>query len=389
MVLCKLLVVPSMLIIKFLSLLFRCVGIAPSESPTDKFIYLAMIGGLASQYHFHMGTVTRRDEDSLALVLFTVGSWCGFLGIFFFLTYNLFYQESYQTILRDLEDTEDELRVICASPRPTLIMQIFLSSFISFKLLLVVAVGVFTKSSIFFIISDLLINTINTCAMVQHMVLVSILHSMFSALNDQLKRLSAAADDTPVDVMSFQLESVFRIHTSLHLTVFYVNRHFSIFNLITTSIRLFFTILFMYLCMNTIAQGKEQINVTGFIIFIFEIVFWFVMQCVICHACAKDANYTVLLAHYLLQSHTPHRLWKEVGDFSSLYIDNKVKFEVAGVFILNRPLITKFSVLALSYLIVALQLKDAHVFGDDNNTLPAFSNETDFDNATEDTHLSF
>lgn len=103
----------------------------------------------------------------------------------------------------------------------------------------------------------------------------------------------------------------------------------------------------------------------------------FIVQCVWCHACATEVHQTILLAHYALLSHTLFRLWRDISDFSTLCMDNRlINITSEGVLTLFF-LISEIFVFTQSYLILAVQL-----LGDDEPKLAngTLSNITIFTN---------
>ncbi|XP_046685223.1 putative gustatory receptor 28b [Homalodisca vitripennis] len=170
--------------------------------------------------------------------------------------------------------------------------------------------------------------------MTQMMVLVDIIHYRFSALNAQLSDISMEYNNMPLhDVMS-RLDSVFRLHNPSY----------------TSSSGI-----------STLTTNLVLVYVPSWIPCIWELITLLVQICV-CHACAREANRSALLAHHILRPDTPIQLWEQVSLFSRLTLHLKVRFSVGGIFTLDRSLISKLSVTALSYLIIAVQLKEVESY---------------------------
>ncbi|KAG8334650.1 hypothetical protein J6590_085702 [Homalodisca vitripennis] len=150
--------------------------------------------------------------------------------------------------------------------------------------------------------------------MTQLLVLVDLIHSRFSALNSQLSDLSIDYDDMSLDDIISRLDFVFQLYKQLHVS------------LLSCSL---LTII---------------------------------AKICVCHACAQEANRSALLAHQILRSDNPIQLWELVGLFSRLTLNLKVRFSVGGIFTLDRSLISTVGVIALSYLIIAIQLRGVDIY---------------------------
>lgn len=368
--------------------LFRYTGVAPLGTRWDKYISIA---ALFVNITMCVLTILTLYTELHSIVYTTrvacyVASYLGYLSLIF---HNFIYRRSYQMILNDLRIGDEELRRMDASPSPTVIQQrMILCTCVCFYLssaLCNLVEGV--PISRFFLRETASYVTLNI-GLIQHLVLVSQLHSLFSSLNVRLEQFSSTADDTPVNVMSTQLESIFRIHTHLHKTVADVNGHYFIYNLMLVVTKVILFVSYLYNFLLSVSDEDIVIPHGRTLKFLTHILF-FIIQCVFCHACAKEANRTVLLAHYILQPHTPHRLWKEVSFFSGLCIGNKVHFTVGEIFNLDRPLITKAAVLAFTYLVVAVQLQDVQLFGEETPQHDANVTAFEYFNTTNEssTHL--
>ncbi|KAG8308980.1 hypothetical protein J6590_097004 [Homalodisca vitripennis] len=226
-----------------------------------------------------------------------------------------------------------------------------------------------------------------TSPLLHYLVFTDLLTSKFSALNIRLENISTDVTTTPLQTISTKINSVFRLHTHLHVVVWDVNAHFCLYNLLSITTRLAVIVLEMYAYLMSISEGDDyrHHDYNGFVFMFSEVVF-LVTQCLLCHACAKEANRTVMIAHHLLQPETPTRLWEEVGVFSRLTLNNKVSFSVGGIFTLDRPFLTKVAMTSLSYLIIAVQLKDVRLSGSDgpktNGTGSGVENSTSYSNST-------
>ncbi|KAG8300062.1 hypothetical protein J6590_085607 [Homalodisca vitripennis] len=277
--------------------------------------------------------------------------------------------ESYRSILDDLSSISDELK-----SEGTLTQRILFSAFTAVQMVGAVACqweyGVLLRN-----VSAIIMHLTFISPLLHYLVFTDLLTSKFSALNISLEKISTNVNTTPLQTISTQINSVFRLHTHLHVVVWDVNAHFCLYNLLSITTRLAVTVLEMYAYLMSISEGNDyrHPDYAGFV-FMFSDLLFMVTQCLLCHACAKEANRTAMIAHHLLQPETPTRLWEEVS------------FSVGGIFNLDRPFLTKVAMTSLSYLIIAVQLKDVRLSGSDgpktNGTGSGVENSTSYSNST-------
>lgn len=339
----------------------RLCGIAPLNNDEDHYFSLA---ALAATSCLAVHTVLKVDKwpDSMHESLLVASVAIMYTGAIVYILYNLCSKQNYQELLHDLEHADFELCQVDAVPqRQTRKQQIIMAIFIAINAAHELA-DLTSGRQVYLLAEDFFSGILMEAGLTQHLVLVDQIHAEFTALNSYLKRVASQAAETPVAVVSTQLETVFRVHSALHLLVADLNTHSFFYNLTKVATAMIFCVFFMYDYLKSISDESSHLNHRMFVIFIMELA-GFLAQTMMCHACAKEANKTVVMAHQILNKDTPFRLWQEIGFFSLLCVDNKVYFTVGGVFTLDRVLITKASVTALSYLIIAVQLKDVQLFG--------------------------
>ncbi|XP_046663078.1 uncharacterized protein LOC124355973 [Homalodisca vitripennis] len=213
------------------------------------------------------------------------------------------------------------------------------------------------ESELIMTVSRVIVDLAFTCPFLLHMILVDFLTRKFSALNKILEKISTVVDTMPLQSTIAWINSVFRLHTHLHIVVWKVNSYFCFYNLLSVITRIVLTLFNAYKYLEEISKGNPLSKTKMPVIMMFELGL-FVTQCLLCHSCTKEANQTVMIAHHLLKPDSPVQIWEDVGLFSRLALNNKVHFSVGGVFFLDRPFITKVALVALSYLIIVVQLKD-------------------------------
>lgn len=339
----------------------RLCGIAPLNNEDDHYFSLA---ALATTSCLAVHTFLKVEEwpDSMHESLLVGSVAIMYTGAIVHILYNLCSKQNYQELMHDLENADDELCQVDAIPHRQIRKQQIIMA-----ILIIINAGheladLHSGRPLYILAEDVVTGILLEAGLVQHLVLVDQIHAEFTALNGYLKRVASKVTETPVAVVSTQLETVFRVHSALHLLVADLNTHSFFYNLTKVATSMIFCVFFMYDYLTSISDVNAHLNHRRFIIFIMELA-GFLAQTMMCHACAKEANKTVVMAHHILNKDTPFRLWQEIGFFSVLCVDNKVYFTVGGVFTLDRVLITKASVTALSYLIIAVQLKDVQLFG--------------------------
>ncbi|KAG8254395.1 hypothetical protein J6590_008842 [Homalodisca vitripennis] len=336
--------------------LLRGIGIFPVCTPNDKyFAGLALL--MIIPAGVHMCLMRNDNFDSTNHNLMYITAVVRVLTPVGIIIHSYLSRESYKSILADLVSVDNELKT-----DTTRMQKIMCSALGLFFVMKVIGFNV-GYGIIFTSVSKMVVHFMFACPVLQHMVFVNLLASKFSALNIRLEKMGPDVATTPLQTTSARINSVFRLHTHLHVIVWDINSHFCFYNLLSVTTRLTLTVLRMYEYLRAISEGGSNNQVETSIVLLVEIGV-FVAQCLLCHACAKEANRTVLLAHHLLQPDTPVQLWEEVGLFSRLALNNYVHFSVGGIFSLNRPLITKVAMTSLSYLIIAVQLKDIRLSGD-------------------------
>ncbi|KAG8260719.1 hypothetical protein J6590_090638 [Homalodisca vitripennis] len=339
--------------------MLRAVGHFPACNSSDKYF-----AGLA------LAMISPAVVDRVLTVFISPDSTINNLARFASITYLLssvsfilnsyICRESYRSILADLSSVSDELK-----SESTRTQRILFSAFTA--VLIVGAVAYQLKyGALLRTVPETIMHLAFTSPLLHYLVFTDLLTSKFSALNKRLENISTDMNTTPLQTISTKINSVFRLQTHLHVVVWDVNAHFCLYNLLSITKRLAITVLEMYAYLMSISEGNVSwpLDYAGFV-FMFSNLVFLVTQCLLCHACTKEANRTVVIAHHLLQPETPIRLWEEVGDFSRLTLNNKVSFSVGGIFTLDRPFLTMVAMTSLSYLIIAVQLKDVRLSGSD------------------------
>ncbi|KAG8251089.1 hypothetical protein J6590_087825 [Homalodisca vitripennis] len=359
--------------------MLRAVGHFPACNSSDKYfagLALAMISHAVVDRVLNV--VTSPDSTTNNLARFASNTYL--LSPVIFILHSYICRESYRSILADLSSVSDELK-----SESTRTQRILFSAFTAVQVVGAVAFqleyGVLSRN-----VPWTIMHLAFTSPLLHYLVFTDLLTSKFSALNIRLENISTDVTTTPLQTISTQINSVFRLHTHLHVVVWDVNAHFCLYNLLSITTRLAVIVLEMYAYLMSISEGNDyrHHDYNGFVFMFSEVVF-LVTQCLLCHACAKEANRTVMIAHHLLQPETPTRLWEEVGVFSRLTLNNKVSFSVGGIFNLDRPFLTKVAMTSLSYLIIAVQLKDVRLSGSDgpktNGTGSGVENSTSYSNS--------
>ncbi|XP_054272760.1 uncharacterized protein LOC128993032 [Macrosteles quadrilineatus] len=280
------------------------------------------------------------------------------LGNMIHLLMILFDPEDFRSILHDLNLVDDQLREMGAliqSPNLTKTMAVIVLSQLCALLksltLIYMLIGYTNMIALYLVFN---------AAWNQHLTFVQLIHSRFSALNDQLIRIAASADQTLLQIVETRLDSVFRIHSTLHVIVSNVNSHFCVFNLFYVT-SLFFNLVFF--CYDTFDMMIKEKSLIDYKIYItLCLLVNLVCQIVTCHLCANEANRTAEIAHHILHRDSPYSLWEKIGNYSRLTIDNPVKFTVGGIFTFNMELLTKIAAMTFSYLVIVFQLKDIDLF---------------------------
>ncbi|KAG8294805.1 hypothetical protein J6590_094417 [Homalodisca vitripennis] len=351
--------------------MLRAVGHFPACNSSDKYfagLALAMISPAVVDQVLNVVI----SPDSTTINLTRLASTTYLLSPVSCILNSYICRERYRSILADLSSVSDELK-----SEGTRTQRILFSAFTA-----VLVVGAVTFQLEYGVplrtIPWTILHLAFTSPLLHYLVFTDLLTSKFSALNKRLEKISTDVNTTPLQTISTQINSVFRLHTHLHVVVWDVNAHFCLYNLLSITTRLAIIVLEMYAYL-------MHPDYAGFVFMFSDLVF-LVTQCLLCHTCAKEANRTVVIAHHLLQPETPIRLWEEVGDFSRLTLNNKVSFSVGGIFTLDCPFLTKVAMTSLSYLIIAVQLKDVRLSWSDgpktNGTGSGVENSTSYSNST-------
>ncbi|XP_054272761.1 uncharacterized protein LOC128993033 [Macrosteles quadrilineatus] len=281
------------------------------------------------------------------------------LGNMIHLLMILFDPEEFRSILHDLNLVDDQLREMGAliqSPNLTKTMAVIILS------------QLFALLKSLTLLADMLADYPNMITMFviinaawnQHLTFAQLIHSRFSALNDQLTRIAASADQTLLQIVETRLDSVFRIHSTLHVIVSNVNSHFCVFNLFYVTFCFFEVVFYSYKTLDQMINDKAVVDMELKVIVYLSVNL--VCQIVTCHLCANEANRTAEIAHHILHRDSPYSLWEKIGNYSRLTIDNPVKFTVGGIFTFNMELLTKIAAMSFSYLVIIFQLKDVDLF---------------------------
>ncbi|KAG8335547.1 gustatory receptor [Homalodisca vitripennis] len=339
------------MIYKPLQWLFRIIGIAPCNSATDKYFIVLPVLASASFWvyeHFH-----RMHREGMIDTILWINMAAYWVAPLVFIIYNHCNRQVYTDILRNLAAADSEL----GAQHDFRLQKIVFILFVAFCCIKFVVGVVMTLRWNSFVQVRMLASILVLVPQLQHTVLVILLRHQFSALNSLISDITADVDNTPQHTVSSRLDFVFRLHTHLHVVVWDVNTHFCIYNLLSVLARLFYVLLRMYEYLLILSGGISPWNPLRLSVATLNTIS-FIVQCLLCHAGAREANRTALLCHRLLRPDTPVQLWEQVGVFSRLSLHNKVRFSVGGIFSLDRPFIAKMSVTALSYLIITIQLKD-------------------------------
>jgi hypothetical protein len=335
--------------IKPTSFFFRICGIAPTRD-YSRFLYC-----IAPQLLIY-SALTYISLTSLPIPLFIRVSWfpicVGSLQLL--LMCNLL-PDGFLSILDEVKAVDEQLEHMGVNIEPQRLSKTIATAFV---LLIFRMIHYFLDSRK---IQTYLNLIVVNAAWIQHLVFAQMIHKRYSALNAHLARIAATADKTLVKIVETRLDSVFRVHSHLHVIISDISSHYCIYNLAAMVTRFFLTTHFTYCCLQVLTGGEvfDILNNSGSVVFHLLMI---ICQAVECDLCSKEANRTPLIAHRMLTEHSSLSLWKMVSRFSRLNLDNKVEFSVGGVFSFNMKLLTKMSVMVFSYLAIALQLKDVKLF---------------------------
>ncbi|KAG8294772.1 hypothetical protein J6590_095533 [Homalodisca vitripennis] len=289
--------------------------------------------------------------------LWNFGTLTHLLAIVGFVFHSYICRKSYRSIITEIASISNELNT-----NSIRMQKVLFSAFLA--IIIVEGIAFYSESGVISqTVSRKILHIAFSSPLLHHVVFADLLTSKFSALNTRLQSINTDINITPLQTISSRIQSVFRLHTHLHVVVWDVNAHFCFYNLLSVTSRLVLAVMQMYQYLMSISEGNTNISFLQIVCIALELAL-FITQCLLCHACAKEANRTVMIAHHLLQPDTPIELWEEIGLFSRLSLINKVHFSVGGIFSLDRPLITKAAMTSLSYLIIAVQLKDARLSGE-------------------------
>ncbi|KAG8254427.1 hypothetical protein J6590_091886 [Homalodisca vitripennis] len=358
--------------------LFRTGGIIPASTPSDLyFTTLALAAVIPADIYLFL--IAQISWDSMRNKLFNASLITFVLTPIVFIVHTYLSRESYKRILADLNSVRNELKSETIR-KQKIIFSMLIVCMAAISVAFYSECGIVSQT-----ICTMIVHLAFACPLFHHVVFVDLLASMFSTLNVRLEHLDTEMNTTPLHTISARMISVFRLHTHLHVVLRSISKYFCFYNFLKVMTTFVFTISNMYEYLIAILEGKFDVRV-GIIAIIMVEAAIFVAQCLLCHACAKEANRTVMLAQQLLQPDTPAQLWEEVGLFSRVALKNKVHFSVGGIFSLDRPLLTKLAMTSLSYLIIAVQLKDARLSSDTganvNCTGFAIGNSTVYQNLT-------
>ncbi|KAG8254426.1 hypothetical protein J6590_091885 [Homalodisca vitripennis] len=336
--------------------LFRTGGIIPASSPSDLY-FNALALALIISADLHLFLSVQTSWDSMENKLFNLSLITFVLTPIVFIVHTYLSREPYKRILADLNSVGNELKTETIR-KQKIMFSMLIVCMAAISVAFYSECGVVSQT-----ISSTIVHLAFACPLIHHVVFVDLLDSMFSTLNVRLEHLDTEMNTRPLHSISARMKSVFRLHPQLHIVLWKINKYFCFYNFLKVMNTLAFTISHVYEYLKTISEGNFDGRVEILVIMMVEVAI-FVHLCLVCHACAKEANRTVLLAHHLLHPDTPAQLWEEVGLFSRLALNNKVHFSVGGIFSLDRPLLTKLAMTYLSYLIIAVQLKDVRLSGD-------------------------
>ncbi|KAG8300442.1 hypothetical protein J6590_076413 [Homalodisca vitripennis] len=294
--------------------------------------------------------------DSMINNLWNFATLTYFLAVVEFIIHSYICRKSYKSIITEIASISNELNT-----NNIRMQKVLFSAFVT--IIIVEWVAIYLQTGVTYVTASRIISQIVfSSPLLHHVVFVDLLASKFSALNTRLQSMNTDINITPLQTITRRIDSVFRLHTHLHVVVWDVNAHFCFYNLLSVTTRIALAVLQMYQYLMSISEGNANISFLQIMCIALELAL-FITQCLLCHACAKEANRTVMIAHHLLQPDTPIELWEEIGLFSRLSRINKVYFSVGGIFSLDRPLIAKVAMTSLSYLIIAVQLKDTQLSG--------------------------
>ncbi|KAG8334648.1 hypothetical protein J6590_085700 [Homalodisca vitripennis] len=335
---------------------YRISGIAPSGSTSDKyFTALALLLSVGANLVTVQVSPSNDDivENSIWLMLFAFYS----AAPVCFLISNLCWKRSFNDILLELRVRGEDLSVIENFRMQKIVILACLS--IGIPLL---CFTLFPGELMIFSSLWIISYVVYVLPMTQMVVLVDLIHNRFLALNSQLTDLNMEYDNKPLHAVKSRLDSVFQLHTQLHILVWKINAHFCLYNFLSTISKVGTAVYKMHEYLRTLS---------GHTTWFWNVLFWiptiwefnaFILQICVCHACAQEANRSAMLAHRVLRPDTAIQLWELVGLFSRLTLHHKVRFSVGRVFTLDRSLISKMGVTALSYLIIVVQLRSVEPY---------------------------
>ncbi|KAG8300440.1 hypothetical protein J6590_076411 [Homalodisca vitripennis] len=329
---------------KPLRLLFQGGGHFPSCTSSDKYVtglvMTVLIPSIVNEF-----LMKNSNMDSVINNLWNLATLTYLLAAVSFVFHSYTCRKSYRSIITEIASISNEL-----NSENIRIQRILFSAFLT--IIIVEGVAFYMETGVTYETASRIIFQIEfSSPLLHHVVFADLLASKFSVLNTRLQSMNTDINISPLHTITSRMDSVFRLHTHLHVVVWDVNAHFCFYNLLSVTTRL-------VLAKVTPTCPSYKNVVIGLELALL------ITQCLLCHACAKEANRTVMIAHHLLQPDTPVELWEEIGLFSRLSLINKVHFSVGGIFSLDRPLITKAAMTSLSYLIIAVQLKDARLSGE-------------------------
>lgn len=358
------------MVFKLLDWMFRGLGMNPKNNRWDKYFTVLSVGLSCVLVLPLLCNLPNMFNSVFGFLIFIYIS-CSITSFFGFVVMSYLYRHQYRSIRKGLMRVGNELLKMGAGPSPRskadLVAFLSLTSWYCaiciMNLLKMASIKKWTRS-LFSILSNL--------PMMHYLMIVNDIGVKFTSLNDYLTQVSTTSHYKLSSTISTQLEDIFHVHTALHERVSEINTYYFFLNLLSFISNMSAIVFSLYGYLQYI-DGKDIFELDMIITLIIHATL-FITQAMVCHACSKQANSTVFLAHRVLHADSPLHLWEYIGDFSRLSLDNKVAFSVGGLFNLDRPLITKAVAASLSYLIVAVQLQNVQLFDNsdkNNNTTPA------------------
>lgn len=358
------------MVFKLLDWMFRGLGMNPKNNRWDKYFTVLSIG-LACVLVLPLLCNLHNMFNSVFEFLIFIYISCSITSFFGFVCMSYLYRHQYPSILKGLMRVENELLKMGAEPSPR--SKTDLVAFFSFtSWYCAICIMNLLKMASIKKLSRSLFSILSNLPMTHYLMIVNDTGVKFTSLNNYLTQVSTTSHYKLSSTLSTQLEDIFHVHTALHERVSEINTYYFCLNLLSFISNMSAIVFSLYAYLQYI-DGKDIYELDIMIITLISHAALFVTQAMVCHACAKQANGTVFLAHRVLHADSPLHLWEYIGDFSRLSLDNKVAFSVGGLFNLDRPLITKAVAAGLSYLIVAVQLQNVQLFDNsdkNNNTTP-------------------